>query len=60
MVAAKPNNDPERIAPLFERLIERLNAGYGIDAVRLQALKTEPLKPEQTEQFDRAKQCNET
>ena len=56
---ARPSNDPERIAPLFEQLIEGLNAGFGIDAVRLHALVTEPLKPEQIGQFYRAKQDDE-
>ena len=44
---ARPSHDPERIAPQFERAIEGLDAGFGIDVVRLIALSTERLQPEQ-------------
>ncbi len=44
---ARPCSDPARIAPLFERLIEGLDAGFGIDAVRLQAVATESAQKEQ-------------
>ena len=36
-----------RIAPLFDRKIEELDAGYGVDAVRLIATQAEPLAPVQ-------------
>lgn len=44
---ARPMRDPAQIAPLFARFIGDVDAGFGIDAMRLVALMTEPLMPEQ-------------
>lgn len=44
---ARPMRDPARIAALFARGIEDIDAGFGIDALRLSAPLTEPLGPEQ-------------
>ncbi|MEL6980319.1 MAG: DUF6504 family protein, partial [Pseudomonadota bacterium] len=50
---ARPCADPRRIAPLFERAIDALDAGFGIDALRLEALSVEPIAPEQTDAWRR-------
>ncbi|MDO5706651.1 MAG: DNA polymerase Y family protein [Paracoccus sp. (in: a-proteobacteria)] len=44
---ARPMRDPAQIARLFARGIEDVDAGFGIDAMRLAALVTEPMVPEQ-------------
>lgn len=44
---ARPMRDPERIAALFARGVDEVDAGFGIDAMRLCAHVTEPLLPEQ-------------
>ena len=44
---ARPMRDPAQIAPLFARRIEDVDAGLGIEAMRLAAMVTEPLIPEQ-------------
>lgn len=44
---ARPMRDPARIAPLFARGIEGVEAGFGIDRLRLQATVVEPLAPQQ-------------
>lgn len=44
---ARPSSDPARIARLFGPSIEKLDAGFGIDAVRLHAVVANPLKSEQ-------------
>lgn len=44
---ARPMRDPARIAALFARGVGEIDAGYGIDAMRLTAPVTEPLAPEQ-------------
>ncbi|UWQ12291.1 DNA polymerase Y family protein [Aliiroseovarius crassostreae] len=43
---ARPLRDPLRILPLFERGLSEVDAGYGIDLLRLEATRVEPL-PEQ-------------
>ncbi|MEM9099513.1 MAG: DNA polymerase Y family protein [Pseudomonadota bacterium] len=45
---ARPGRDPMRLRALFERKVGEMEAGYGIEALRLTALETEPLKPAQT------------
>lgn len=40
---AAPMRDPARIAPLFLRDVEGLDAGFGIDQLRLQAIQVEPM-----------------
>jgi len=44
---ARPMRDPIRIAALFQKGVEEVDAGFGIDALRLSALVTEPMAPEQ-------------
>ena len=44
---ARPMRDPARIAALFRKGVEEIDAGFGIDALRLSAPITEPLAPEQ-------------
>lgn len=44
---ARPMRDPARIAALFARGVGEIDAGFGIDAMRLDAPVTEPLAPEQ-------------
>ena len=40
---ARPMRDPARILPLFARGIGEVDAGYGIDQLRLEALQVVPL-----------------
>jgi protein ImuB len=44
---ARALHDPDRILPLFERGIAGIDAGYGIDRIRLEATRVEPLLPRQ-------------
>lgn len=44
---ARPMRDPARIAALFAKGIDEIEAGFGIDALCLAAPVTEPLAPEQ-------------
>ncbi|WP_298569886.1 DNA polymerase Y family protein [uncultured Aliiroseovarius sp.] len=44
---ARPLRDAGRILPLFERGIKEVDAGYGIDQIRLEAVQVEPLPSEQ-------------
>ncbi|WP_417808144.1 Y-family DNA polymerase [Thioclava sp.] len=44
---ARPLRDPARILPLFQRGVAEVDAGFGIDQMRLQAVQTEPLPAEQ-------------
>lgn len=44
---ARPLHDPSRIMPLFSRTIGKIDAGFGIDQIRLEAAQTGPLPPEQ-------------
>lgn len=44
---ASAMRDPARILPLFERGVGAVDAGYGIDQMRLEAVVVEPLAPEQ-------------
>ena len=40
---AKPSDDPDRIRPLLRMKVEDLDAGYGIDMLRLEAVVHEPI-----------------
>ncbi|MFC3613270.1 Y-family DNA polymerase [Lutimaribacter marinistellae] len=40
---ARPGHDPARIRPLLEMKIDAIDAGFGIDMLRLQAIQTEPV-----------------
>lgn len=42
---ARPATDPDRVRPLFALKIGGIEAGFGIDALRLEAILTEPLAP---------------
>ncbi|MFT3688452.1 Y-family DNA polymerase [Paenirhodobacter sp.] len=44
---AAPMRDPARIAPLFARGVEGVDAGFGIDQLRLEAVVVEPMPPVQ-------------
>lgn len=45
---ARPMRDPDRIAALFAKGVDKVEAGFGIDAMRLTAHVTGPLPPEQS------------
>ncbi|MDT8858073.1 DNA polymerase Y family protein [Paracoccaceae bacterium Fryx2] len=40
---ARPADDPDRIRPLLALKLEMIDAGFGIDCLRLSAVETEPL-----------------
>ena len=44
---ASPRNDAPGILHLFERGIDEVDAGFGIDQIRLEAVEVEPLPPRQ-------------
>lgn len=44
---ARPLRYPARILPLFQRGVSEVDAGFGIDQLRLEAVQVEPLPPEQ-------------
>ncbi len=44
---ARPMREPAAIAGLFDRAVEALDAGFGFDALRLSAPRTEPMAPAQ-------------
>ncbi|WP_323785680.1 DNA polymerase Y family protein [Thalassovita sp.] len=44
---AAPMRDPQRILPLFERGVGAVDAGFGIDQIRLEATLVEPLPVQQ-------------
>ena len=44
---ARPMRDPTRILPLFQRGVANVDAGFGIDQIRLEAVQVEPLPAEQ-------------
>ena len=45
---ARPMRDAVRIAALFARGVDEVDAGFGIDSLRLSAPLVEPMPPEQT------------
>ena len=40
---ARPSHDPERVRPLLAMKIPEIDAGFGIDMLRLEALQVEPV-----------------
>ena len=44
---ARPTTDPERIRPLLAMKLEEIDAGHGIDMLRLEAVQTEPVSARQ-------------
>lgn len=44
---AAPMRDPHRILPLFTRGVDEVDAGFGIDQIRLEATQVEPLPVQQ-------------
>lgn len=44
---ARPSADPDRIRPLLRLKLTEMDAGFGIDCVRLEATVTEPLHAQQ-------------
>ncbi|NVK23282.1 MAG: DNA polymerase Y family protein [Kangiellaceae bacterium] len=44
---AAPMRDPHRILPLFERGVSEVDAGFGIDQIRLESTQVEPLPVQQ-------------
>lgn len=44
---ARPLRDPHRILPLFERGVSEVDADFGIDQIRLEAIQVEPLPVQQ-------------
>ncbi len=50
---ARPGRDPMRLRELFMPKLAEIDAGFGIDALRLAALEIEPLKPAQLGQRHR-------
>ena len=44
---ARPMRDAERILPLFERSVNEVDSGFGIDMIRLEAVAVEPMVDEQ-------------
>ncbi|WP_027244986.1 Y-family DNA polymerase [Leisingera daeponensis] len=45
---ARPLRDPQRILPLFERGLNEIDAGFGIDMLRLEATQVESLPVQQS------------
>ncbi|MFC2969616.1 Y-family DNA polymerase [Acidimangrovimonas pyrenivorans] len=52
---ARPMRDPARLLPLFARGVEELDAGFGLDRLRLEAVQVETLAPRQTGQWTAAR-----
>ncbi|SEJ82678.1 protein ImuB [Cribrihabitans marinus] len=40
---ARPSHDPQRIRPLLELKLDGIDAGFGIDMLRIAAVRTEPV-----------------
>lgn len=40
---ARPSHEPDRIRPLLAMKLDEIDAGFGIDMVRLQAVQSEPI-----------------
>jgi len=46
---ARPADRPESLLPLFAMRLEAIEAGFGIDRLRLEAVATDPVPPQQSE-----------
>jgi len=44
---ARPASEPDRIKPLLVMKLDEIDAGFGIDMIRLEALETEPVHAHQ-------------
>lgn len=42
---ARPSADPDRLRPLLAMKLDQIDAGFGIDRLRLEAVETEPVHP---------------
>lgn len=49
---ARPMRDSARILPLFQQGVAQVEAGFGIDQVRMEAVRVEPLPTEQITSAD--------
>ncbi|WP_416914236.1 Y-family DNA polymerase [Seohaeicola sp.] len=47
LTLARASHDPARIRPLLVMRLDQIDAGFGIDMMRLEALRTEPLHDKQ-------------
>lgn len=45
---ARPSHDPERVRPLLAMKVPEIDAGFGIDMLRLEAVQAEPVHKVQT------------
>ncbi|MGR3371943.1 MAG: Y-family DNA polymerase [Pseudooceanicola nanhaiensis] len=45
---ARPSHDPDRIRPLLAMKVPEIDAGFGIDMLRLEAVQVEPVHKTQT------------
>lgn len=43
LTLARPSRDPARILPLLEMKLEEIDAGYGIEMLRIEATQVEPI-----------------
>jgi protein ImuB len=48
LTLARASHDPARIRPLLAMRLDQIDAGFGIDIFRLEALRTEPLHDKQS------------
>jgi protein ImuB len=48
LTLARASHDPARIRPLLAMRLDQIDAGFGIDMFRLEALRTEPLHDRQS------------
>lgn len=50
---ARPMRDPDRMTRLFVRSVEKMDAGFGIERMWMDAIETEPLNPTQQSHVDK-------
>jgi protein ImuB len=48
LTLARASHDPARIRPLLAMRLDQIDPGFGIDMIRLEALRTEPVNDRQT------------